>query len=182
MTGMLPATCGGRVVIPGSTVGGVSVPFCCVSLSLSVALSGGAIFSGTVDGEPGDPTGGCTTCGGAGCGFCAPAAHGSARPITKPSTRRCFIVRERRKPRHVPHSRGCEAQCCQVFQGASPDAHSASSVVLSRNVSIGCQKPRGGKHATRRRAPGFPAARSPTAYRRRRSDPAHPDAARRSRR
>src|SRR5678815_5218614 len=31
---------------------------------------------------------------------------------------------------------------CHIFHGALPEAQSSSSIVLSRNVSIACQKPR----------------------------------------
>ena len=150
MTGIVPWARGGTGTwIPGSTDGGFSVPCCCDSLSLSVLLpaagvrSAGAISSGGGCEALGGATGGCVSCGGAGCGFCAPAMHGNARHDRAPSSSlvRLIISPERRRPDDVPGSHGCDDQSFHVFHGASPDDHNASSVVLSRSVSMGCQKP-----------------------------------------
>jgi hypothetical protein len=54
ITGVVPFR-GGVTVIPGSTLGGVMVPFCCDNRSL-MRPSGGAILSGGVVGAPGGGT------------------------------------------------------------------------------------------------------------------------------
>ena len=63
---------GGLTVIPGSTFGGVIVPFCCDSRLLRFR-SGGAIFSGGGVGDFGGATGTVGLVGDVGCGFCASA-------------------------------------------------------------------------------------------------------------
>jgi hypothetical protein len=61
---------GGLTVIPGSTFGGVIVPFCWDSRLLKVP-SGGAIFSGGGEAELGGASGTVGFVGEVGCGFCA---------------------------------------------------------------------------------------------------------------
>ncbi len=81
MTGVVAPLCaGGLTVIPGSTFGGVIVPFCCDSRLLMFA-SGGAIFSGGGDGAFGGAIGTVGFVGDAGCGFCA-IAGAAAKIIT----------------------------------------------------------------------------------------------------
>ena len=76
----------------------------------------------------------------------APSAcsHSDSQPPLKP----VWPVTSTRRPRQnaAIHS--------QTFHGALPDCHSSSSRVLSRSVSIGCQKPRW------RKAPSWPSAAS----------------------
>ena len=69
---MAPLCAGGLTVIPGSTFGGVIVPFCRDSRSLKVP-SGGAIFSGGGEAELGGANGTVGFVGDVGCGFCAMA-------------------------------------------------------------------------------------------------------------
>jgi hypothetical protein len=57
MTGIVPVPLlGGLTVIPGSTFGGVIVPFCCDNWLLRLP-TGGAILSGGADGGVGGATG-----------------------------------------------------------------------------------------------------------------------------
>jgi hypothetical protein len=63
---------GGFTIIPGSTFGGVIVPFCCDNFPLMLP-SAGAIFSGGGDAELGGATGTVGFSGEVGCGFCASA-------------------------------------------------------------------------------------------------------------
>ena len=91
---MVPGDCcGGGTRIPGSTAGGIRVPRCRDNLSLRVApavpgtrSSRGAICSGGGFGALGGATLGCSSCGAAGCGFCAPAKHGNAMLISRPNS------------------------------------------------------------------------------------------------
>ena len=95
MTGIRPAVPpGGPTVMPGSTLGGVTVPFCLDSWSLRFpALPDGAIRSGGGDGEFCGATGTVGFSGVAGCGFCAcaeaaakiNAAHTIIRFMVRPS-------------------------------------------------------------------------------------------------
>jgi hypothetical protein len=66
-----PGEPGGDITgIPAPPAGGCNTPPCCRPL--------GAIRSGGSCGEPGDERRGGGSFGGAGCGFCAPAAQGNA--------------------------------------------------------------------------------------------------------
>jgi hypothetical protein len=64
---------GGITGIPAPPAGGCNTPPCCRPL--------GAIRSGGICGESGDERRGGVSFGGAGCGFCAPAAQGNAAAI-----------------------------------------------------------------------------------------------------
>jgi len=117
MTGMRPAApVDGPTVIPGSTLGGVTVPFCLDKLSLRFpALPDGAIRSGGGDGEFCGAIGTVGFSGDAGCGFCAcaeaaakiTAEHKIIRFMVQPS--RAFraldalVKVKRTKRRGVPH-------------------------------------------------------------------------------
>jgi hypothetical protein len=72
--------------MPGSTFGGVIVPFCCDSRSLRFPL-GGAIFSGGGDAAFGGAIGTVGLVGGAGCGFCAKAGAAASIDAVNQSVR-----------------------------------------------------------------------------------------------
>ena len=73
------------------------------------------------------------------------AGHLGAQPV-QPERRASALEAGVAGEQHAlarARSRVCAcSRHCQIFHGALPDAQSSSSMVLSRSVSIGCQKPR----------------------------------------
>src|SRR5215472_6004887 len=128
----------------GSTTGGFSVPCCWDSLSLRGVFRGvpgvrsaGAICSGGGCDALGGASCGCVCCGGAGCRFCAPTAHGNVMQASRENNSLiwCFIPPERRHPHHVPRSHGRDAQ--PTFPGVKRMLLRTAVWVLDVHAAIG---------------------------------------------
>src|SRR6185437_13212777 len=63
------------------------------------------------------------------------------QPERKPRTFETAVAREQ-DTLAAPERHRWRARQCQIFHGALPDDQSSSNMLLSRSVSIACQKPR----------------------------------------
>jgi hypothetical protein len=87
---------GGLTVNPGSTFGGLIVPFCCDNRLLKFPLGGlpseGAILSGGGEGAFGGAMGTVGLAGDVGCGFCASAGVATRSKAVNESVRSMVLV------------------------------------------------------------------------------------------
>jgi hypothetical protein len=97
ITGVVaPLLRGGLTVNPGSTFGGVIVPFCCDSRLLKFPPAGfgsaGAIFSGGGEGALGGAKGTVGLAGDVDCGFCASAGAPARSKAVNESVRSMMLI------------------------------------------------------------------------------------------